>query len=66
MNSPLARLCGRSPTDEATLRYLRAKAWLDQGVAVLRPEEIRDAWIRQAVVNEATRQYVRREQEVGR
>jgi len=39
---------------------MRRAAWRKQGVAVLRPEDIGDDWTRQAVVNEATRQYGRR------
>jgi hypothetical protein len=58
--SPLARAQTRStPTDEDLLAMRRA-AWRKQGVVVLRPEDVEDDWIRQALINEATRLYGRR------
>jgi hypothetical protein len=48
-----------TPTDEDLLAMRRA-AWRSQGVIVLRPEDIRDGWTRQALVNEANRLYGRR------
>ena len=58
--SPLARAQARSaPTDEDLLAMRRA-AWRAQGVVVVRPEDIRDDWTRQALVNEANRLYGRR------
>jgi hypothetical protein len=42
------------------LLAMRRAAWRTQGVAVLRPEDIRDDWTRQALVNEANRLYGRR------
>jgi hypothetical protein len=50
-----------APSDEDLLAMRRA-AWRQQGVAVLRPEEVRDDWTRQALINEANRLYGR---EVG-
>ena len=49
-----------APTEDELLAMRRA-AWRKQGVAVLRIADIHDEWIRQAVVNEATRLYGRRE-----
>ena len=40
---------------------MRRAAWRQQGIAVLRVADIRDEWLRQAVVNEADRLYGRRE-----
>ena len=40
---------------------MRRAAWRKQGIAVLRPGDIRDKWARQAIVNEATRLYGPRE-----
>jgi len=40
---------------------MRRAAWRKQGIVVIRPADIRDAWTRQALVNEATRLYGRRE-----
>ena len=48
-----------TPTDEDLLAMRRA-AWRTQGVVVLRPEEVRDDWTRQALINEANRLYGRR------
>ena len=55
--SPLARLLPEPATSAETLDALRRRAWTEMGVAVLRPDEIADAWTRQAVINEATRQF---------
>jgi hypothetical protein len=58
--SCLARSQGRAaPTGEDLLAMRRA-AWRTQGVAVLRPEDVRDDWTRQALINEANRLYGRR------
>ena len=48
-----------APSDDDLLAMRRA-AWRSQGVVVLRPEDIRDDWTRQALINEATRLYGRR------
>ena len=56
--SCLARTHGRAaPTD---LLAMRRAAWRKQGVIMLRPEEVRDDWTRQALINEANRLYGRR------
>ncbi len=58
--SCLARAQGRTaPTDDELLAMRRA-AWRTQGVVVLRPEDVRDDWTRQALINEANRLYGRR------
>ena len=63
--SPLARAQARStPTDEDLLAMRRA-AWRKQGVVVLRPEDVEDDWVRQALINEATRLYGRRPETAG-
>jgi hypothetical protein len=55
--SPLARAQVRNtPTDDDLLAMRRA-AWRKQGVIMLRPEEARDDWTRQAPINEANRLY---------
>ena len=48
-----------APSDEDLLAMRRA-AWRSQGVVVLRPEDVRDDWTRQALINEANRLYGRR------
>ena len=40
---------------------MRRAAWRKQGIIVLRIDDVRDEIIRQALVNEATRLYGRRE-----
>jgi hypothetical protein len=58
--SCLARAQSRAaPTDEDLLAMRRA-AWRQQGVIMLRPEDVRDDWTRQVLVNEANRLYGRR------
>ena len=55
--SCLARAQARTtPTDEDLLAMRRA-AWRQQGVIMLRPEDVRDDWTRQALINEANRLY---------
>ena len=51
----------RSLPTEDELFAMRRAAWRKQGIAVLRPGDICDNWARQAIVNEATRLYGRRE-----
>ena len=48
-----------APTDEGLLAMRRA-AWRKHCVITLRPEEVRDDWTRQALINEANRLYGRR------
>jgi hypothetical protein len=48
-----------APSDE-DLQAMRRAAWRQQGVIMLRPEEVRDDWTRQALINEANRLYGRR------
>jgi hypothetical protein len=48
-----------APSDEDLLAMRRA-AWRTQGVVVLRPDDVRDDWTRQALINEANRLYGRR------
>jgi hypothetical protein len=58
--SSLARAAAHSPSPETALVAMRRAAWRRQGVVVLRPEEVRDDWTRQALINEANRLYGRR------
>jgi hypothetical protein len=58
--SCLARAQPRSAPSDEDLLAMRRAAWRSQGVAVLRPEDIRDDWARQALINEANRLYGRR------
>jgi hypothetical protein len=58
--SCLARAqAGAAPTDEDLLA-MRWAAWRRQGVIMIRPEDVRDDWTRQALINEANRLYGQR------
>jgi len=60
LRSSLSRHMPRSPTETEQLHRMRAAVWHGQGIAVLRPEDVGDDWIRQAIVNEADRLYGKR------
>ena len=57
--SPLGRHV-RSEASPLELQDMRKRAWQQQGVVVLQPEEVLDVWLRQALINEAERRYGRR------
>jgi hypothetical protein len=50
----------RSPTNDSEVNAMRAAAWHRQGVAAIPIDEISDAWLRQAITNEANRRWGRR------
>jgi hypothetical protein len=56
----LTRAQARTAPSDEDLRAMRQAAWRQQGVVVLRPEDVRDDWTRQALINEANRLYGRR------
>jgi hypothetical protein len=58
--SRLARAQVRTAPSDEDLQAMRRAAWRHQGVIMLRPEEVRDDWARQALINEANRLYGRR------
>ncbi len=58
--SCLARHQPRTAPSDEHLLALRRAAWRSQGVVVLRPDDVRDDWTRQALINEANRLYGRR------
>ncbi len=47
----------RSSATAADLEAMRARAWHHYGVAALAIADITDAWLRQALINEATRRW---------
>ena len=55
--SGLGRRAAATPADPDQLRSMAAALWRQRGVVVLWPAEIADAWTRQAITNEAARQY---------
>ena len=63
LRSSLSRHQPRRPAEPDQLRRMRAAAWLGQGVVVIRPEDVEDDWIRQAIMNEADRLYGKRQKE---
>jgi hypothetical protein len=58
--SSLARTAARSPSTADEMLAMRRAAWRQQGVVVLRPEDVRDDWARQVLINETNRLYGRR------
>ena len=58
--SSLARAQARHAANGEDLLAMRRAAWRQQGVVVLRPEDICDDRTRQALINEANRLYGRR------
>jgi hypothetical protein len=57
--SCLARAQARTGPSDEDLLTLRRAAWRQQGVIMIRPEDVRDDWTRQVLVNEANRLYGR-------
>ena len=47
----------RSATRDGDLERMRAAAWHRHGVAALSVLDITDPWLRQAIINEATRRW---------
>lgn len=62
MRSHLARHQPQASADDDQLRAMRRAAWHQQGVAVLRLEDIHDDWTRQVIVNAATKLYGKRKE----
>ena len=56
----LARSQPRTASTDEDLQAMRRAAWRTQGVIMLRPDDVRDDWTRQTLVNEANRLYGRR------
>lgn len=61
MKNILAKLMPTKSTSEEELEEMRRMAWQSQGVIAVRPHEIRDDWLRQALINFAEARYGRRE-----
>jgi hypothetical protein len=57
--SCLARAQARTAPSDEDLQAMRLAAWRQQGVIMLRPDDVRDDWTRQALINEANRLYGR-------
>jgi hypothetical protein len=61
LSDPIAKLIGRTPTDETHLRAMRAAAYHKQGIIVFRPEEIRNEIDREYVIQVAEKIYGKRQ-----
>jgi hypothetical protein len=57
----LERHLPRALASEEELFIMRRAAWKKQGIVVINPTDVRDAIIRQALINEAIRLYGQRE-----
>jgi hypothetical protein len=57
----LERHLPRAVASEEELFVMRRAAWRKQGIVVINPADVRDAIIRQALINEAIRLYGKRE-----
>jgi hypothetical protein len=57
----LERHLPRALASEEELFIMRRAAWRKQGIVVINPADVRDAIIRQALINEAIRLYGQRE-----
>ena len=53
----LERHLPQSAPTEQELFAMRRAAWRKQGIVVIRLDDVRDAWVRLALLNEATRLY---------
>jgi hypothetical protein len=61
MRGSLERHLPHSLLTEEELFAMRRAAWRKQGIVVINPADVRDAIIRQALINEAIRLYGERE-----
>lgn len=48
------------PASEDQLEAMRRRAWLESGICTVKPDELGDDWLRQAVINFATKRWGRR------
>ena len=59
IRSSLAKHQPVHPKDDASLKQLRSRAWREQGVLVIKPEELTDSWERITLQSIASRIYGR-------
>ena len=60
IRTSLDRHLGRAPAAPEDVAHLARTCWHQRGIAMLDPAKIADDWVRQALVNEAERQYGKR------
>lgn len=51
---------GASPTTSTEMESMQRRVWHEQGVATFAIEEVSEAWLRQAITNEAVRRWGQR------
>jgi hypothetical protein len=54
IRTSLSRAPGEATSEDA-MEAMRQRAWLEQGVCVVRPAEIQDDWLRQGLISFAVR-----------
>ena len=60
MVDPLAKYQRRTAGTETELEAMRRAAWLWQGMIAVKPSDITDVWLRQALTNFAEARYGKR------
>jgi len=60
VRSYLGRIAAPNPPSAEKMKALRSRAWIDQGVVCIHPDEIADDWLRQGLKNLATTMFGRR------
>ena len=63
--STIGRAAGKTPADDQQLRQMAAAAYHRRGVIVIWPETVRNDVTRMAIVQEADRQYGKRDDKAG-
>lgn len=64
-HAPISRVYSMGPSNRSEMQVqrdvheLRARAWREQGLIILDPADIDDDWFRQALINEANKQFGR-------
>lgn len=66
MRNALAKLLPKSASTEEELDAMRRAAWHRQGVLMVRPEDVYDPWLRQALINLGDARYGKRRTRIER
>jgi hypothetical protein len=66
MRNALEKLLPKSASNDEELDAMRRAAWHRQGVLMVRPEEVYDPWLRQALVNLGDARYGKRKSQTKR
>lgn len=60
MRSHLARHQPTAPADDLDIDRMRRAAWHQRGWICLKPDDVADDWVRQALINLATKLFGKR------